>query len=176
MSAASLRHSVTRLTFDVGQDYDAFRARYQSAVPDLDRERVADFVHRGAAWDEVVADAASVAPLGFFIFWKMDVTPTMTLAGNTSRCTEFLMGNHTVAERMFRHDAAVMLYVPLRTLIYADEGGPTRFVIDQPSTTLGGFANPAIAEVGSELDQKLCNLLQHLDVPVPAAFALGGTP
>jgi hypothetical protein len=43
------------------------------------------------------------------------------------------MGNHTIAERMFRHDAATMLYV-LRTLIDADHDGQTYFVIDPPST------------------------------------------
>jgi hypothetical protein len=30
------------------------------------------------------------------------------------------MGNHTIAERMFRHDARAMLYAQLRTLIWED--------------------------------------------------------
>ena len=94
----------------------------------------------------------------------------MTLAGDTARCTEFLMGNHTIAERMFRHDAGAMLYVPLRTVIYAAPEGPTRFVIDQPSSPLSSFSNPAIAEVGVELDRKLETLLRYLDAPIPEAL------
>ena len=35
------------------------------------------------------------------------------------------MGNHTIAEQMYRHDPAVMLYVPLRTVIYAGPRGTT---------------------------------------------------
>lgn len=33
------------------------------------------------------------------------------------RCTTYLMGNHIVAERMYRHDSGVMLYAPLRVTI-----------------------------------------------------------
>jgi hypothetical protein len=35
---------------------------------------------------------------------------------------------------MYRHDPAAMLYAPLRTVICADADGPTRLVIDRPST------------------------------------------
>jgi uncharacterized protein (DUF302 family) len=163
-------HQVRRFAIDIGQPYETFCQRYERAVPNLDRDRIVKFVERHAPWDEVVADAAATAPFGFFIFWKMDVTPAMTLAGDTARCTEFLMGNHTIAERMFRHDAGAMLYVPLRTVIYAAPEGPTRFVIDQPSSTLSSFSNPAIAEVGVELDRKLETLLRYLDAPIPEAL------
>jgi uncharacterized protein (DUF302 family) len=165
-------HQVVRLAIDVGQPYEHFCTRYESATPEFDGERVAAFVRRNAKWEEVVADAAAWAPHGFFTFWKLDVTPTMALAGNTARCTQYLMGNHTIAERMFRHDPSALLYAPLRTLIYADRDRPTRFVIDQPSTVFSSFANTAIADVGVELDHKLATLLEYLDVPVPEVLAL----
>jgi hypothetical protein len=38
----------------------------------------------------------------------------MSLAGDPARCTAYLMGNHTIAEQMYRHDPSVMLYAPLR--------------------------------------------------------------
>jgi hypothetical protein len=104
----SFPHRVIRLTFDTGQRYEAFRARYEDAVPELDSRHLADFVDRGAPWREVVKDADASAPLGFFIYWRSDLTPLMSLAGDSASCTANLMGNHTIAEQMYRHDPSVM--------------------------------------------------------------------
>jgi hypothetical protein len=161
--------------------YEDLRKRYGDLVPTLDRDRITEFVRRGAPWREVVADAAAAAPLGFFIFWQMDVTALMRLAGNTARCTEYLMGNHVIAERMFRDAPAAMLYAPLRTLIYAndsDEAGST-FVIEQPSSALSSLDNANVSAVGAELDEKLTRLFEALDLPMPAwsasPFRYGGS-
>ena len=59
---------------------------------------------------------------------------------------------------MFHHDPAVMLYAPLRTAIYQDAQGRTRFSVDQPSTQFTSFGNPEITKVGFELDGKLAAL------------------
>ena len=83
------------------------------------------------------------------------------------------MGDHTIAQRMFHHDPAVMLYAPLRTAIYQDARGRTRFAVDQPSTQFASFGNREIAEVGIELDGKLATLLRHLRAPVPPALEAG---
>ena len=120
MDIGSFPHQVTRLVFDTGQPYEEFRARYEAAVPALDEKRLAEFAARGAAWSEVVADAGASAPHGFLIFWRLDTTPVMSLAGDPARCTAYLMGNQTIAEQMYRHDPSVMLYAPLRTAIYID--------------------------------------------------------
>src|SRR5580698_2092282 len=160
MDVGSFPHQVTRLVFDTGQSYDEFRARYEAAVPALNEKRLAGFAARGAAWPEVVADAA--APHGFLIFWRLDVTPVMSLAGNSARCTAYLMGNHTIAEQMYRHAPSVMLYVPLRTVIYAGPDDRAFFAADQPSTEVATFG---LASVGTDLDRKLTTLLRALDVP-----------
>jgi hypothetical protein len=86
----------------------------------------------------------------------------MRLAGDSPRCSSYLMGNHTIAERMYRHDPAIMLYAPLRTLIHEDADGTTWFSVDQPSTRFAGFGDPAITAVGLELDHRLAALLEHL--------------
>jgi Domain of unknown function DUF302 len=166
MGIGSFPHQVTRLVFDTGQPYEEFRARYEAAVPALDQKRLAGFAARGAAWSEVVADAGASAPYGFLIFWRLDTTPVMSLAGNSTRCTAYLMGNHTIAEQMYRHDPAVMLYVPLRTVIYADPDDRAFFAADQPSTEVASFGLAPITQVGIGLDRKLAALLDALDVPV----------
>ena len=165
MDIGSFPHRVTRLVFDTGQPYEQFRARYEAAVPALDEQRLAEFAARGAAWPEVVADADASAPHGFLIFWRLDTTPVMSLAGNTTRCTAYLMGNHTIAEQMYRHDPAVMLYVPLRTVIYAGPDDRAFFAADQPSTQVASLGLAPVTQVGIDLDRKLAALLDALDVP-----------
>jgi hypothetical protein len=164
-------HQVNRLVIEVTEPYDAFRRRYETAVPEVDREKLAALVRRRADWPEVLAMTEAAAPHGFLIYWSSDVTPLMALAGDGGRCVLYLMGNHTIAERMYRHDPAAMLYAPLRTVICTGSDGRTRFAVDQPSTVFASFGIRDITEVGIELDRKLASLLKALGAPVPGALA-----
>jgi uncharacterized protein DUF302 len=164
-------HEVVRWSIGTGTSFEDFRARYEAAVPELDLDRMARLRARQASWDTVLAAAAENAPHGFMRFWGTDVGALMRLAGDPGSCVTYLMGNHTIAERMYRHDPAVMLYAPLRTTIHQDRQGVTRFSIDQPSTRFASFDVPDIAAVGLELDHKVAGLLQILDVPVPPALS-----
>jgi hypothetical protein len=161
---------VTRYAIDVGAAFDDFRARYEEAVPVYPEEEFAELIERDASWDEVLDLAGRSAPHDFMIYWSYDAYPMMRLAGDGFRCVEYLMGNHTIAERMFRHDPGTMLYAPLRTAISEAADGVTRFSFDQPSSGFGSFGDPAIASVGVELDRKVAALLLHLSVPVPDAL------
>jgi hypothetical protein len=166
-------HEVRRA---VGASFDDFRQRYEKAVPWLDAARFERLKDEGAGWDAVLRATQENAPHGFIIYWAYDATSLMRLAGNGWRCAAYLMGNHTIAQRMYRHNPAVMLYAPLRTAIYEDAGGVTWFTVDQPSTTFGSFGVPAITEVGIELDRKLAALLEFLGAPVPAVLTSGTVP
>ena len=107
----------------------------------------------------------------FLIYWSSDVTPLVALAGDRGRCVQYLMGNHTIAERMYRHEPAVMLYAPLRTVICTGPDGRTVFAVDQSSTVFASFGIREITEVGIELDRKLAALLNVLGAPVPGVLA-----
>jgi uncharacterized protein (DUF302 family) len=104
------------------------------------------------------------------IYWRTDVTAAMAGSGSGWKCTEYLMGNHTIAETMFRHDPSAMLYAPLRVVIYADREGVSRFVIDQPSALLSSLDNSSIATVGVKLDRLVADLLILLGAAVPQAL------
>ena len=91
----------------------------------------------------------------------------MLNAGDIADCVAYLMGNHVIAETMFRHDPRAMLYAPLRTLVWEDRTGQAWFTADQPSTQFASLGIPEVARVGEELDRKLALLLEELDVPVP---------
>ena len=158
-----------RLTVKI-PDLRHFQQSYEAAVPDLPAAQVAALIERAAPWSEMVELIESSAPHGFLIYSKNDAHPLMQTAGDQAQCVWYLMGNHIIAERMFRHDPRAMLYAPLRTVIWEDTDGGAWFTADQPSTQFGSLGIPEISEAGVELDRKLARLLQSLDVDVPAAL------
>jgi uncharacterized protein (DUF302 family) len=164
-----LWYGVSRLTVPIPPVRE-FQARYESAVPEVPADAVAELVSRKSPWLEMRRLIDRAAPHGFLIYFRNDVHPVMTLAGDNSDCISYLMGNHIIAERMFKYDPRVMLYAPLRTAIWEDKDGHGWFTTDQPSTLFASFTVPEIAEVGVDLDRKLAALLAYLDVPVPDAL------
>jgi hypothetical protein len=159
-------YTVRRLTVSV-PGVDEFRQAYERAVPDAPFDEVHALVRSGAPWSEMLALIGARAPNGFLIYFRNDVHPIMQAAGDRAACIAYLMGNHTIAERMFRHDPRAMLYAPLHTVIWEDAEGNAWFSFDQPSTQFSSLGIPAVTEVGVELDRKLARLLGVLDVEVP---------
>ncbi len=147
-----------------------FQRAYEAAVPDLPLREVQDLLRRDAQWKEMIDLINARAPNGFLIYFRNDVHPVMRAAGDQADCIAYLMGNHVIAERMFRHDPRAMLYAPLHTVIWEDANGDAWFSVDQPSTQFSSFGVPGVAEVGIELDRKLANLLDVLNLEVPAAL------
>jgi hypothetical protein len=56
----------------------------------------------------------------------------MALSGDRADCVAYRMGNHIIAERMFRHDPRAMMYSPLHTVIRKDKHGDAWFTVDRP--------------------------------------------
>jgi hypothetical protein len=173
MNVLSFPHQVTRLVFDAGQPYEKFRSQFEAAVPSADLQLLGECAGRHARWRDAVAGNAPSAS-GFVLYWRADMIPMMTTGGELRPSTAYLMGQPAIPEKVYRQDPAVMLYTPLRTLIYIDGDDRTRLAVDQPSTVLASFADPAFAEHGVELDRQLARLLDTLGVVpnlMPAAEA-----
>jgi hypothetical protein len=163
MTATVLTRTVRRLVVDIDAPFDEFRARYEAAVPAYDLSQVARF----SDWDGVVADADANAPNGFFRYSTIEVAPVFGIAGHKAPAVVYLMGNHTIAETMYGLDPGIMLYAPLRTVLYEDLAGHAHFALDQPSDQFDSFGDPDIAATGRLLDQKVAALLAVLGVSVP---------
>jgi hypothetical protein len=166
MTATATTRTVRRLVVDIDAPFDDFRGRYESAVPAYDLTQAAGF----SDWDEVVADADANAPNGFFRYGTIEAGPVFGIAGHKARSVVYLMGNHTIAEKMYAHDPGIMLYAPLRTVLYEDLAGQAHFAVDQPSDQFGSFGDPDIAATGRLLDQKLAALFAALGVAVPGTL------
>ncbi|OBG24130.1 DUF302 domain-containing protein [Mycobacterium sp. 852002-51057_SCH5723018] len=169
-SIETISHWVDRLTIQIDDSFDGFRSRYERAVPEYQAARFDSLVEEGADWQTVLEATAENAPHHFIMYWSREFTSLMGLAGDRGRCVGYLMGNHTIAQRMYRYNPAVMLYAPLRTAIMEDADQATWFTVNRPSTQFGSFNTPQITKVGKELDHKLAALLEHLGAPVPAVL------
>ncbi|MFK0289744.1 hypothetical protein ACIQU6_04520 [Streptomyces sp. NPDC090442] len=158
---------VTRFDITTEHSYHALRARFEAAVPPVDHQAIAELVERGAPWEDFLDLAARNAPHHFMTYFRWQAQPIFSLAGDSAECTEYLMGNHTIAQRMFHHHPGVMLHAPLRTVIYADANQRGVVAFDRPSDMFASLPHPGITRVARELDRLTGLLLSHLDVPVP---------
>jgi hypothetical protein len=159
----AIDHPSRRLIVALPQLYDQARAHYEALVPEVD---VARFFQM-ASWQATLELAEINAPHGFMRYYRSDLTAAMAGSPSFWKATQYLMGNHTIAERMFRHDPSVMLHAPLRTLLYADPDGDTKLAVDQPSLLFASYGNTQIADVGRELDALLAQLISLLGGDVP---------
>jgi Domain of unknown function DUF302 len=151
-------HPSRRLLVALPEPYDQAREHYETLVPEVDFERFFQM----ASWQATLELAEINAPHGFLRYYRSDVTAVMASSPSFWKATQYLMGNHTIAERMFRHDPSVMLHAPLRTLLYANADGDTKFAVDQPSLVFDSYDNRDIAAVGLELDALLAQLIKLL--------------
>jgi hypothetical protein len=166
-AAASARPRSDRDIAALSGSYDNARTHYESLVPEADSARCFQM----ASWQATLDLADINAPHGFMRYFRMDITALMAGSPSFWQATQYLMGNHTIAERMFRHDPSVMLHAPLRTLLYADADGATKFAVDQPSLLFASYDNPEIAAVGHELDALITQLINLLGAQVPSQLA-----
>ena len=97
-------HSMTRVDVYTGVAFAEFRAAFEKAAPPFDRESVRRIVAAGGSWDDVLAAAAANAPNELMVYAVIDADELLVLAGHRTHAVEYLLGNHTIAETMFRHD------------------------------------------------------------------------
>ena len=160
----SFPHQVSRLVFEPGQAYEKFRDRYEAAVPPADPRSLGAIPEWHSRWPRPGTAGLEPGAHGFVMYWRADLTPPVTAAGELRPCTAYLMGADVIPEPCYRDDPAVLLYSRLRTLIYIGRNDRTQFAVEQPSTALAGLAGPAVVQLGIDLDRQLAGLLDSLGV------------
>lgn len=163
-------HAMMRLDIPTAMGFDDFRREFEAAAPVFDAEGVNQLIARGGEWEDVRAAAERNAPNGLIVYASLDIGQLMTAAGHSTKCVEYLLGNHVDAERMFRHDPATALYAPLRAIVRSDAGDQAIFTLDRPSSVFAGFGKTEITGVGVELDHKVARLLQVITGRAPAVL------
>lgn len=166
VTVSRVEHTMTRLNINTGIPFDEFRTAFEKAAPAFDPAPYLAIIHAGGSWTDVKAEVASYAPYDLMLYAIIDATPLMAFAGHEGQAVEYLLGNHVIAETMFRHDRNALLYAPLRVLLFSDSAGHAVFSIDQPSTVFAGLDHPDVAATGRLLDHKVSELLRGIGVAV----------
>jgi len=163
-------HRMTRVDIFTGVGFDDFITAFETAAPRYDPVPMQRIVESGGTWEDVRAKVAENAPNELMVYAKVDAVPLLSVAGHDVVAVEYLLGNHVIAETMFRHDPRALLYAPLRVLVYSDPDRNAVFSMDQPSTAFGSLGIPEVTEVGLSLDRKVANLLRVIGVDPGQAF------
>jgi uncharacterized protein (DUF302 family) len=164
-------HTMMRVDINTGMRFDAFVTAFEQAAPEFDPLPMQRIVERGGTWDDVRAAVAKNAPNELMRYAKIDATPLLGVAGHSTRAIEYLVGNHVIAESMFRHEPKALLYAPLRMLVYSGADGNAVFTMDKPSAAFSSLGIAEVTAVGEGLDRKVVNLLRIVGVDAEQAFA-----
>jgi Domain of unknown function DUF302 len=164
------QHGMTRVDIETGIPFEEFVAALEKAAPPVDQATLERIATSGGDWDDVRAAAAENAPNELMVYAKIDARGYFPLAGHHTPAIEYLIGNHVIAETMFRHDAKALLYAPLRMLVYSDADGNAVFTMDQPGPAFGSLGPAEVAAVGKDLDRKVVNLLRVVGVDAGQIF------
>jgi uncharacterized protein (DUF302 family) len=166
----ALQHRMTRVDIPTGIAFDEFRAAFEEAAPAFDAAHIQQISDSAGTWDDVRAAVAANAPNELMVYAMLDATRHMAVAGHHIKAVEYLLGNHTIAETMFRHDPKALLYAPLRVLVYSDPDGNAIFTMDRPSTAFASLGIPEVTAVGESLDRKVAALLRVIGVNADDVF------
>ena len=169
----TIEHTMTRLNINTGIPFDEFRRAFENAAPAYDPEPYLNIIRSGGSWDDVKAQVAAYAPHDLMLYATIDATELMAFAGHDCQAVEYLLGNHVIAETMFRRDRNALLYAPLRVLVFSDSTGHAVFSIDQPSTVFAGLNDSDVAATGVLLDRKVSGLLRSIGVAVDERLVHG---
>jgi amino acid transporter len=120
MSAGNtaIDHAARRLVVALPRPYDAARSHYETLVPEVDSARFFQM----ASWQATLELAEINAPHGFMRYYRSDITAAMAGSPSFWKATQYLMGNHTIAERMFRYDPSVVVVEYLLIAVFSAWG------------------------------------------------------
>jgi hypothetical protein len=157
------RHSV-RITVLGKGTFDEFTARLEKILP---ISTPAEIVREAKTWDDVVNKVEIKAPLGLFIYRKGPVHAVLGLAGHKRKCSTYLIGNFTVAEKTYTVAPSGFQYFPFQTCVWEGADGRPRFSFDQPSKVVEFFGSDRMTKVAREFDFLFGKLLEALGCTVP---------
>ncbi|WP_022880918.1 hypothetical protein [Gryllotalpicola ginsengisoli] len=163
-------YGAARIALTTNARFEALVAAFEQAVPALgDREALARLAEDGD-WAGFTRGLQWESPSGFVAVWSSRPGELMRYAGSRVPSALWLIVNHAIGARLFRHDPAAMLYSPVRLELHAARDAGSVLVFDQPSARLKSFGINKITQGGSELDRALGDLIEELGLPRPTAL------
>ncbi|MCL2515278.1 MAG: hypothetical protein FWD85_10985 [Microbacteriaceae bacterium] len=160
----------TRLELVSNARFEALVAAFEQAVPELTDDGALARLAEDGDWSSFTRGLAWDAPSGFVRVWSSRPAELLRAAGSDTPSAVWLVVNHAIGARLFRHDPATLLYAPLRIEAHAARDAGTVLGFDVPSAQLRGFGMNKITQAGAELDRALGDLVEDLGLPRPVAL------
>jgi len=162
-------HGARRITLRVAAPFDELRARIEAEAPELDRADLDAVAEGRTPWDDFVRGLSWEAPNGFVRLPTDDLGRVVSVAGRDAAAVGYRLMDWAAAARVHRIEPAALLYLPVRMLLFA-RGDEVALTVEQPGPHLASFGLNKLTQAGVELDRRLGDLLEALDIARPAAL------
>jgi hypothetical protein len=163
-----LSRPVRRFVINTGRPFDQFRKQWERAVPSWSWGTAVAEAKGGGGWAAVENLSDRTAGEGLVNISTFDPGAVMRLAGHKLRAVTYLADNVVLDEKLYRHDPAVIEYLPLRLTISELPGGDdSTLTFDKPCDLFGGYAVPELVKAAREVEQALANALHAVKLPIP---------
>lgn len=162
-------YPATRVQLTADVSFETLVAAFEQAVPALSDADALGRLAEDDDWSGFVRGLQWESPSGFVSVWTSRPGDIMRYAGSSVSSAVWLIVNHGLAARLFRHDPGAMLYSPIRVEAHSSGTG-TILSFDVPSAGLRGFGINKITQAGAELDRALGDLIEDLGLPRPIAL------
>lgn len=163
-------YSATRVELATNARFDVLRAALEGIVPELSDAAALGRLADDGDWASFTRALAWESPSGFVRVWSTHPQPLMKAAGSDTASAVYLLTNHAIGARLFRHDPGALLYSPVRLELHAARAAGTIVSFDVPSARLRSFGVNKITQAGGELDRALGDLLEELALPRPSVL------
>jgi Domain of unknown function DUF302 len=163
-STRTVDHRMTRVDILTAMAFDRFCDAFEQAVPVFDSAHIRDITENGGTWEDIVSAVAANAPNDMMRYATLDMTALYATTDHRTKAVEYYVGNHVIADQMVRRDPKILLYAPLRILVYGDADGGAVFSIDRPSTVFASLGVREIDDVGNFLDHEIATILRGIGV------------
>jgi uncharacterized protein (DUF302 family) len=107
-------------------------------VPHFDRLKAIGVVLSGSGWEAIQRLSDATAVNGLVNLFVFDPSPVIAFNGPAGNAVTYMTGNIVKAEVGLREHPACFLYLPLRVVIAADDGGEAELRIDHPRRSVLG--------------------------------------
>ncbi len=162
-----LSRPVRRFVINTGRSFDQFRKQWERAVPSWSWGTAMAEAKGGGGWPALENLSDRTAGDGLVNIATFDPSAVMRLAGHQLRAVTYLADNLVIEEGLYKHDPAVIEYLPVRLTISEQPDGDSTLTFDKPCDLFGGYAIPDLVDHAIQVEEAIANVLRKVDLPVP---------
>ncbi|MFG6446282.1 hypothetical protein ACFXP7_13290 [Microbacterium sp. P06] len=162
-------HGSARISLRIGAPFTELRARIEAELPEIEPSDLEAVANGSVPWDDFLRGLSWEAPHGFVRLPNLDLGRMLRFAGREGGAVEYLAMDWAAAGRIHRLEPTALLSLPARLLL-VERDAEVLLSFAQPSAELASFGLNKLAQAGRELDRRLGDLLEALDIARPSVL------